>query len=154
MTLLFHPKEPRAKGQVAGRLIRILASVCALWTLQACVQLHQWQRDKNPASVQEFDSPFPLVWDAVPVVVNHLGLNLVLTDKKEKYFLAEGGSNHLSYGERVVVFVEPLKDDRTRVKVISRRRWTNNVLAKNWEDPILDGLYTHLNQNLHEGPMP
>jgi hypothetical protein len=112
--------------------------------LPACPSLHEWEQDQDRGLQRIYLAPFPAVWEAVPAAIHDLGLNLVHADKKRRYVLAENTANSTSYGERVAVLLDELDRDHTRVHVISKRRWTNDLLAGNWEQPILNQLSVRL----------
>lgn len=113
---------------------------------QGCADFYAWVRDQSEGASRDYETPFQIVWEAIPAVVKELGPVIVDENKKKGYFLAERKRAGLSYGEKVSIFVEKIDALNTKVRVISKREWDNNLMATNWENPILDLLDKTLNQ--------
>ena len=108
--------------------------------LQGCPPAITWVKDSGGGTSGVYPAPFQVVWDAIPAVFNDLGLAKVDESKKKGFFLAQGKMSLLSNGEKISVFVEKVDATNTKVKVVSRRVWSNDTAAENWEDPILNKL--------------
>ena len=46
----------------------------------------------------------------------------------------------LSAGENVAVFVTKVDEEKTKVEAVSKKVKMTDILARNWEKPILDKL--------------
>ena len=117
--------------------------------LPGCASIYDWQEDTGHGKTRILHTPFEVVWLALPETIDYLGLELWDENKKERYILARRQSTGSSYGEKIAVFANPLSDSMTQVKVVSKRKWHSNVMAKNWEEPILDTL-----EQILSGPLP
>lgn len=113
---------------------------------QGCVASYTWIRDQGDGSSRNYQVPFEVVWEAIPIVVKELGTTIVEENKKKGYFLAEGEQTAFSYGERIAIYVKKIDPANTQVEVVSKRQWTSDLIARNWEKPILDNLDKTLNQ--------
>jgi uncharacterized lipoprotein len=87
-----------------------------------------------------YNASFDTVWSIAPKAINELGLSVAGENKEEGYILGQKGLTAFSYGENVAVFVEKVNDERTKVEVVSKKTLATNVIAWNWEKPILDKL--------------
>lgn len=81
--------------------------------------------------------PVEIVWNTIPIVIKELELLMVFENKKEGYVLAENKMSMLSHGERIAIIVEKVDEVNTKVTVRSKRVFTSDVAATNWEAPIL-----------------
>ncbi|MBI5427982.1 MAG: hypothetical protein HZA02_06855 [Nitrospinae bacterium] len=113
---------------------------------QGCAASYTWIRDQGKGNSRHYQVPFEVVWEAIPIVVRELGPLIVEENKKKGYFLAEGEQTAFSYGERITIYVKKIDPANTQVEVVSKRQWTSDLTARNWEKPILDNLDKTLNQ--------
>ncbi len=111
-----------------------------LLSVAGCATLADARKAKGKGTSRVYDAPFETVWNAASETINELGLSLVGENKQERYILAEKKITALSYGEKVAVFVDEIDDERTKVEVVSKKAMATNVLAWNWEKPILNKL--------------
>ncbi|MBI4388845.1 MAG: hypothetical protein HY580_01580 [Nitrospinae bacterium] len=113
---------------------------------QGCATSYTWVRDQGEGSFRDYQAPFEVVWEAIPIVVKELGPAIVDENRKKGYFLAEGEQSAFSYGQKITIYVKKIDRANTRVAVVSKREWTSDLIARNWEKPILDSLDRTLNQ--------
>ncbi len=126
--------------------IKAVVFLCVALLVNGCATMADSIEAKGTGQYRVYDNDFDTVWDAVIDVVKTSKLELVSEDKGRGQILAQRGMSALSYGENVAIFVE--KEDgeiRTRVEVVSKKALATTVLAKNWEEHILEELDSRLN---------
>lgn len=105
--------------------------------MQGCITTTAWIRDELDGSTKVYKMPVEIVWNTIPIVIKELELLMVFENKKEGYVLAENKMSMLSHGERIAIIVEKVDEVNTKVTVRSKRVFTSDVAATNWEAPIL-----------------
>lgn len=117
-----------------------ITSGCIVITPQTTT-FSEIHRARGTGRKRNYRVPFDRVWEAIPLVVTELGLEVAGKNKKEGYLLAERGTAE----EKIVIFVERRGDGtHTHVEVISKKvlglagvRMPN---YPNWEPQILKNL--------------
>jgi len=117
-----------------------LLLVVPLLLTGGCSTIADARKDKGHGTSRIYDAPFNTVWVTIPKAIEDLGLDLAGENKNEGYILAQKGITAASYGENVAVFATKIDEDKTKVEVVSKKTLATNVLAWNWEKPILDKL--------------
>ncbi len=120
--------------------------LCVALFVSGCATMADSIEAKGTGQYRVYDKDFDTVWDAVLDVVKTSKLDLVSEDKGRGQMLAQRGMSALSYGENVAIFVEKEGGEiRTRVEDVSKKALATTVLAKNWEEHILEELDSRLN---------
>jgi hypothetical protein len=70
-------------------------------------------------------------------ILSEFGLEIVEENKRERYIAAQRRTTGWSWGEKVVIYLEPIGRNQTRVEVISERVLATNITAPDWSNPIL-----------------
>jgi len=96
------------------------------------------RKDKGKGTSRVYEASFETVWNAVHNAISEVGLMVVGDNKQERYILAEKEITAFSSGEKVAVFVDEVDGMRTKVEVVSKKAMATNILAWNWEKPVLD----------------
>jgi uncharacterized lipoprotein len=117
-----------------------LLLVVPLLSMGGCSTIADARKDKGKGTTRIYNASFDTVWSTVPKALNNLGLSVAGENKEEGYVLAQKGLTAFSYGENVAVFVEKVDEKQTKVEVVSKKSMGTNVLAWNWEKPVLDKL--------------
>ncbi len=112
--------------------------IVSLLTLTGCRTLEDARSSKGQGRTRTYDAPCATVWKAIPKAANALDLSIAGTYEDEKYYLAERGLTGFSYGEKVAIFVTCETDTRTTVEVVSRQVVLVNLLATDFEGPLLN----------------
>lgn len=115
-----------------------------LLSTAGCTTMDDARVAKGTGSFRLYNESFDTVWDAAIRAVYDVGLNIESKTKNEGYILARMDMSLFSMGENVAVFVERADEQRTRVEVVSKKVMPTNVLAPNWEMPILDRISERL----------
>ena len=105
-----------------------------------CATLADARTAKGSGTSRIYNASFDTVWETIPKAVHALGPKIVGENKQEGYILAEKEITAFSYGEKIAIFVDKIDDSRTKVEVVSKKAMATNILAWNWEKPILDKL--------------
>ena len=125
---------------------RAVALLCLALLLSACATMADSIDAKGTGQFRVYDKDYDTVWNAVLDVVTASQLDVVSRDKDNGQILAQRGMSALSYGQNVAVFVETAGSaTRTRVEVVSKKAVATDVLARNWENYILEALDGKLN---------
>ena len=125
---------------------RALALLCLGLLLSGCATMADSIDAKGTGQFRIYDKGYDSVWNAVLDVVTASQLDVVSRDKDNGQILAQRGMSALSYGQNVAVFVETAGSaSRTRVEVVSKKAVATDVLARNWENYILEALDGKLN---------
>ena len=125
---------------------RAIALLCLALLLSGCATMADSIDAKGTGQFRVYDKDYDTVWNAVLDVVTASQLDVVSRDKDNGQILAQRGMSALSYGQNVAVFVETAGSaSRTRVEVVSKKAVATDVLARNWENYILEALDGKLN---------
>lgn len=125
---------------------RAIALLCLALLLSGCATMADSIDAKGTGQFRVYDKDYDTVWNAVVDVVTASQLDVVSRDKDNGQILAQRGMSALSYGQNVAVFVETAGSaTRTRVEVVSKKAVATDVLARNWENYILEALDGKLN---------
>lgn len=110
-------------------------------------------KGKGTGSSRIYTTSFQAVWTALPTAVGFAGLNVADENKEAGYLLAKRGSTAFSAGEKIVIFVEKLADDKSaKVEVVSKQASATNTLAPNWEETIFNKLTSVLENQMEQRP--
>jgi len=129
-----------------NQLIQLLLVVLAL-AMAGCTTLSDVRTARGEGRSRIYDESIDTVWNSVPTALRSLGLKVAGENEQERYVLAEKGTTAFSYGENVAVFLYKIDDERTRVEVVSKKAVQTNLLAWDWEKPVLDELSKVLSTN-------
>jgi len=124
---------------VNGRLVLVPGvALCSLTA--ACATVGGLESARGQGDVSYYRSDPETVFDASVIALSDLGLSIARLDREAGHAAAEASGGMWSYGEVVGVFVRRSdRDDAVcSVEVVSRKRLATNVLAKNWEDDVLE----------------
>jgi uncharacterized lipoprotein len=124
-----------------------LLFVVLLLSTGGCTTVYDARDAKGFGIPRVYDASFDTVWDAIPKAMSRWGLDVLDENEQERYILAVKGATLFSFGENVAVFVDKVDDKRTRVEVVSKKAMEINLLARNWEEPILEELSRMLGSN-------
>ena len=124
------------------RQLTIAATILAALASGACTTSLVDARDGKGSGTQHvYDRPFDTVWDAVMKSIKSTRLELVLDNKDKGIILGQGKVGPFTEGENVAIFVDDAGGGtKTRVEVVSKRAYTLNLTARNWETKIFDDL--------------
>ena len=133
----------RALSLSMPRLLRLLvALLLAALARAACTTSRVDARDAKGSGTQHvYDQPFDTVWNALMKSIKSTRLELVLDNKEKGIILGQGKVGPFTEGENVAIFVDDVgAGAKTRVEVVSKRAYTLNLTARNWETKIFDDL--------------
>lgn len=111
-----------------------------------CNTLADARAAKGTGKTRAYDYSYDTVWENIQYVLSDCDLKIAGENKDEGYILAQKEITLFSYGEQVAVFVSKINESKTEVEVVSKKSMETNILAWNWEKPILDGLDKKLNE--------
>ncbi len=125
---------------------KLTALVCLALLASGCATMADSIDAKGTGQFRVYDKDYDTVWNAVEDIVTASELDVVSRDKDNGQMLAQRGMSALSYGQNVAIFVETADSaTRTRVEVVSKKAVATDVLARNWENYILEALDGKLN---------
>jgi hypothetical protein len=133
----------KAKGEQSMKRFYIVSLLVAglLLSASGCSTLADVRKSQGQGTSRVYNARFDTVWGAVPKALEDLGLCVVSDNKQEGYVLAQKGMTLvLSAGENVAVFVTKAGEEQTKVEAVSKKAKATDILARNWEKPILDKL--------------
>jgi S1-C subfamily serine protease len=110
--------------------------------IAGCATLKDAKDAKGSGLSRIYNAPLENIWETVPKILSEFGLEIVEENKRERYIAAQRRTTGWSWGEKVVIYLEPIGRNQTRVEVISERVLATKVLATNitapdWSNPIL-----------------
>ncbi len=121
-------------------VVSLLLAVLLL-SAGGCSTLADVRRSQGQGTSRVYNARFDTVWGAIPKALEDLGLCVVSDNKEEGYVLAQKGMTLvLSAGENVAVFVTRVDEEKTKVEAVSKKVKMTDILARSWEEPILDKL--------------
>jgi len=119
------------------RRLIFAVTIVASALVTGCATMADARYARGEGQSQVFNSPFEMVWKAVPQALASLGLPVAADNKQEGYILAERGITAFSWGEKVAVFVDRIDGNKTKVEVVSKRAMATNILAPDWGPEVL-----------------
>jgi S1-C subfamily serine protease len=105
--------------------------------IAGCATLKDAKDAKGSGLSRIYNAPLENIWETVPKILSEFGLEIVEENKRERYIAAQRRTTGWSWGEKVVIYLEPIGSNRTRVEVISERVLATNITAPDWSNPIL-----------------
>jgi uncharacterized lipoprotein len=118
----------------------VLVLMLPLLLTVGCTTMADARKDKGHGTARVYKVPFDTVWTTVLKAINDLGLSVAGENKEEGYILGQKGPTALSPGENVAIFIEKVNAEQTSVEVVSKKSLKADILAKDWEKPVLDKL--------------
>ena len=115
----------------------LIPGVCALSEV-GCSNFHDTRAAKGTGYARIYDASFETVWESTKIAIAHTRLAIATESKEEGYIQAYRGVTAFSWGENVSVFISKVDATRTRVEVVSMKVDEMNILARDWELPILN----------------
>lgn len=120
-------------------LVVVICSILLL-VIAGCTTIADARAAKGTGKSRTYNATYDEVWEKLPTIISDLSLKVVGDNKEEGYILAQKEITLVSYGENVAVFVYKVDEANTKVEVVSKKSMQTNILAWNWEKPILDKL--------------
>ena len=122
-------------------IVSLLLAVPLLLSVGGCSTLADVRKSQGEGTSRVYNARFDTAWGAVPKALEDLGLSVVSDNKEKGYVLAQKGMFLcFSSGENVAVFVTKVDEEKTKVEAVSKKVKVTDILARNWEMPILDKL--------------
>jgi hypothetical protein len=134
-------KEYRKEKWIMNKFCVVSALlVLPLLLMDGCTTMADARKDKGHGTARIYKTSFEKVWTTVPTALSNLGLSVAGENKEEGYILGQKGPTALSPGENVAIFIEKVNTEQTSVEVVSKKSLKADILAKDWEKPVLDKL--------------
>jgi len=125
-------------------LVVILTVFCS-----GCASLSSTLADKGNGTSKTYQVPVDKLWAEMPTVINHVGLEYVRSDLKERYILAERKASVNTWGEYVAIFFTP-EGQRTTVEIVAKPVLYTNVASAYWTWP--DTIFKEMDIWWSDGP--
>jgi hypothetical protein len=132
------------------QVVLFIICLSTLLVSAGCNTLADARAAKGTGKTRAYNFSFDTVWENIPYVLSDCDLKIAGENKDEGYILAQKGITLFSYGEQVAIFVSKIDESKTKVEIVSKKSLETNILAWNWEKPILDGLDKKLTEKYPE----
>lgn len=113
-----------AKNIASATLIALALCVSACSTMQDVVKVKQSGAEGTTKNYAVTEAQ---AWEIAKTVFRWEGADAIEEHRDQHYMLTSSGVNLVSWGAVMGAWVEPVKDDDTKVTVVTKRRVTVNV---------------------------
>ena len=113
-----------AKNIASATLIALALCVSACSTMQDVVKVKQSGAEGTTKNYAVTEAQ---AWEIAKTVFRWEGADAIEEHRDQHYMLTSSGVNLVSWGAVMGAWVEPVKDDDTKVTVVTKRRVTLNV---------------------------
>ncbi len=115
------------------QLLNLFVSFCLVVFVSGCSTIKDAKDSLDESTAHYYKADFDSLWQECIDVINDSELDLVYDNKEKGDVLAQRSISAFSWGENVFVNILKLHDSKVQVKVSSKRAFSGNLTAENWD---------------------